>query len=302
MSLLTKTGVPHVHLLDAGLIAMPEYTGVYLLDTDTPAIVETGFSYSVPRILDGLEELNISPEDVKYIIPTHIHMDHAGGAGGLAQMCPNAKVLVHESVANYLVDPSDLVKSVKRAVGDLFERYGEMVPIKKNRLLKVDGGEKFQLQDDFTLRIVYAPGHAPHQFCVFVPEHHALFTADACGIFLKEIGHLSVTTPPPAFRLGAALETLGNLDALDPKILLYTHYGAYKSGTRLDDYADLLMKWVTDIEKLYNTTDDFEGIRQHFIKKYYADFEGHYDAVMAKEEIGMNVTGVLLYLKRRRGR
>jgi len=300
MSLLTNTGVPHVHLLDAGLINMPEYTGVFLVDTESPVIIETGFSYSVPNILQGLEELNISPEDVKYIIPTHIHMDHAGGAGGLAQACPNAQVFVYDKVARYLIDPADLVKSVERAVGSLFERYGEMIPIPEERMIKVDGGETFQLQDDFSLKIIHAPGHAPHQFCVFVPEHHALFTADACGIFLKEIGKLSVTTPPPAFRLGEALETLNQLKALNPKTLLYTHYGAYKAENRLDDYADALMRWVTDIEAIYNTTEDFESIRNHFIKKLLPDYDGHYDSLMSKEEIGMNVIGVLLYLKRQR--
>lgn len=300
MGLLADTGVEHVHLLDGKLKGSDEYTAVYLLDTEEPAIIETAFSYSVPYILDGLRELGIAPEDVKHIIPTHVHMDHAGGAGVLAKHCPNAKVYVWERAANYLIDPSHLVRSVERAVGKLFDRYGTMEPIPEDRLRKVRGGEEIKLQHDYTLEIVYASGHAPHQFCPYIQEPNALFTADAVGINRRVLGEPIITTPPPAFMLGDSLETLTRLKALNPRTLLYTHYGAFKAANRIDEYADLLMKWVQEVEDAYDTLKDFEDVQQHFVRKYGPNFQGHYDEVMIEQEISMNTMGVLLYLKKQR--
>lgn len=300
MSLLQATGVEGVFLLDAAPAFVPAYTGVYLIRTREPAIVETGFSYSVPRVLEGLDELGIAPERVRYLLPTHVHLDHAGGAGGLAQACPQAQVIVHERGAKHLVDPAHLVESVRRAVGKLFERYGEAVPIPSERLVTVTGGERFTLDEGVSLEIIDAPGHAPHQYAVHLPEQRALFTADAAGIYRREVGRLLPTTPPPAFRLGESLETLLALKALEPKTLLYTHYGPYPADDLLDRYADVLTRWVTEIETALDTMREPEAVVTHFLEKLSPAFAGHYDPVMVEQEITMNVQGVLLYLQRQR--
>lgn len=300
MSSLLATGVPHVHLLDAGLKGAPQYTGIYLIDTEQPTIVDAGFSYSVPAILAGLKTLNVAPGALRYIVLTHVHMDHAGGAGGLIQACPNAKVIVHERGAKHLVEPQRLVDSVQRAVGKLFDRYGTMVPIAKDRIQTVSGGETIELGQRFTLKLVDAPGHAPHQYCAFVPEHGALFVADACGIYCKALGRLITTTPPPAFFLGASLETLNALKKLAPQTLLFPHFGAHDEPQLIDEYADLLTRWVTAVEDAYDTLQDFEATQRHFVRKLSPQFIDQYDEVMLQQEIEMNVMGVLLYFKRQR--
>lgn len=300
MKELQPTSIPKVHLLDAGLKGVGQYTAVYLLATQEPAIVDTAFSYSVPKILSGLAELGIAPQELRYIVLTHIHMDHAGGAGVLAQACPNARIVVHESGAKFLAEPDKLVQSVKRAVGALFDRYGEMAPIPMERMDTVRGGESLALEYGFTLRFVYAPGHAPHQYCPFIQEYGGLFVADACGIYRKQVNQMSPTTAPPAFLLGESLETLNALKALQPKTLLFPHYGAYDEPQLLDRYADHLTRWVAEVEHTYDTMQDEEAVVHHFVRKLGPTFRRYYDTEMGEQEIEMNTRGVLLYLKRQR--
>ncbi|MDY7080934.1 MAG: MBL fold metallo-hydrolase, partial [Halobacteria archaeon] len=233
-------GFDDVYIVDTKFLGHDEHVASFIIDDEKTAILETGASTGVEHIFDALDELGISTSEVDYIIPTHVHLDHAGGAGYLADECENATLLCHEWGVDYLTDDDEaetLVESVKRAVGGMSEGYGDIKTVERGRFEIVKGGEVFGLGEK-ELEIVYAPGHAPHQFCVFERESQTLFTADEAGMYLKE--QLLPTTPPPNFDLQKNLESLENLKEYEPSRLVYTHYGVREDGVEaLDEYAEV---------------------------------------------------------------
>ena len=299
--MITERVAENLYILDTEMLGLGRYGALYILKTPKPAIIETGFSHTVEKTLAALDELRIRREDVAYIMPTHVHLDHAGGTGDLAEACPNAKVIVHEQGAPHLIDPTKLLESVQRAVGPMFSFYGTLKPTPKERVFPVRGGEVLNLGDGYEIEVIAAPGHAPHQVCFFERKIGGLFTADAAGIYRPWGAGLLPTTPPPAFHLEQALETLARLKALQPKLLLYTHWGAHADISLLDQYAQMLQHWVSEIEHAKKTLKDDQAVKEHFVQKEMPILKEHYPELILKGEIEMNVQGILLYLKRFRG-
>ena len=289
-----------IYILDTEQFGLPKYGSLYILKAPRPAIIETGFSHTVPKVLSALAGLQIKPEEVAYIMPTHVHLDHAGGAGFLAEVCSNAQVVIHEKGAEHLIEPIRLVESVKRAVGVMFAYYGEVKPIPADRVIRVRGGEKFDLGNGLLIEAMDTPGHAPHHACFYERKNKVLFVGDAVGIyrpFAKDA--LLPTTPPPSFHLEQSLETLERLKRLDLNALCFTHWGVYKNIKLLDGYASLLKFWVAEIEATKKKLSDDEKVKQYFVDKHGPELAKLYDPMMVRGEIEMNVQGVLLYLKRR---
>lgn len=292
-----------IFIVDTEQFGLPKYGALFIVKAPRPAIVETGFSHTVPKVLKALAELQIKPEEVAYIMPTHVHLDHAGGAGFLADACPRAKVVIHKKGAEHLIDPTRLIESVKRAVGPMFPFYGEVKPIHADRVISVRGSEKFDLGDGFLIEVLDAPGHAPHQACFYERKNKALFVGDAAGIyrpFAKD--EILLTTPPPGFHLEQSLETLELLKRLDLNVLCFTHWGTHENPVKLlDGYANLLKSWVAEIEAAKKRLNDDEKVKGYFVHKHGPELTKLYDPLMVRGEIEMNVQGVLLYLKKTRG-
>lgn len=299
--MLTQKVAENLYILDTGMFGLERYDGIYILKAPQVAIIETGLSHTLEKTLAALDELGIRREDVAYIMPTHVHLDHAGGTGHLAEACPNAKVIAHEQGAPHLIDPTRLLESVQRAVGPMFPFYGTLKPAPKERVLPVRGGEAFNLGDGFEIEVIAAPGHAPHQVCFFERKLRGLFTGDAAGIYRPWGAGLLPTTPPPAFHLEQALETLARLKALQPKLLLYTHWGAHSDISLLDQYAQMLQDWVSEIEHAKKTLKDDHAVKEHFVQKETPLLKDHYPELILRGEIEMNVQGILLYLRKVRG-
>jgi glyoxylase-like metal-dependent hydrolase (beta-lactamase superfamily II) len=136
------------YYLDTGMYDVERYGTVYLLDAERPAILDTGIGTNYEFILEALEGIGIGPEDVGAIVPTHVHLDHAGGAGYLAEACSNADVYVHRIGAPHLVDPSRLVEGTKRAVEDQWEYYAEPRPIDEERIVDLEDGDAITAFED----------------------------------------------------------------------------------------------------------------------------------------------------------
>lgn len=284
-------------LLDTDQFGLPRFGGVYILRSGgEAALVETGTSLAAPAVLGALDALGIAREGVRKIFLTHIHLDHGGGAGVLVRELPEAVVLVHERGAKHLVDPSRLLASVREAVGERFPLYGTAEPVPRERIEPVNDERTFRVGGVEVVAIP-TPGHAPHHVCFFLPETGELFTGDAAGLYLR--GKLYPTTPPPSFHLERALESLNRLAGLQPKRLLYTHFGPGEEPERLlREYMGFLEWWVQKIEAVRNS----EISEEEALAKLLSDPEVTaytYSGDRDMGELAMNIRGVLVYLSRR---
>jgi glyoxylase-like metal-dependent hydrolase (beta-lactamase superfamily II) len=260
-------------------------------------VVDTGIGTNYDRLLAALDEVGIGREDLEVIAPTHVHLDHAGGAGFLARDYPNADVYVHEVGARHLVDPERLVEGTKRAVGAQWERfYVEPEPVPAERMVELSDGDGIDLGDR-RLEVHHAPGHAPHQVVFFEPASGVLFSADAAGIYVPARDAVRQTTPPPNFDLEQALDDVAMQRELAPEVVCYPHFGPGDGDADdlLAEYAAVLPEWVAAVEEQYERLGDEEQVVAYFVE--HEDVSDLWGEFKARGETAMNVRGVLRYLK-----
>lgn len=283
---------PGLFLVDIEHFGEPGLGGAYIFAAGGEvALFDAGTSLAKERILQALTELGFSRSQVKWIFLTHVHLDHAGGAGALIPELPNATVVVHPRGAKHLVDPSKLVASTKSATGERFRFYGEARPIPENRIYAASDGEIFPLES-LQIQAIDAPGHAPHHLCFFIPKEGLLFTGDAVGLYIK--GKLLPTTVPPSFDLEDSLATLDKLWRLAPKFLLFTHFGPGEPGL-IQEYRKLLLSWVERVGK-YKDLPDEDAISSLLAE---LQAEGCPMGPGVSGDWSMSIRGALMYLRRK---
>lgn len=292
----TAAGTADLYYLDVNMYDTPEYGLVYILDAERPALVDTGTGLHHDRILDAMEAVGIAPEDLEVIAPTHVHLDHAGGAHLLAEACPNADVYLYEAGAQFLADPTAIWEGTKEVVGDRIEYYVEPEPIPEGRLVELEDGETVDL-GDHALEVHHAPGHAFHQAVFYDPANDGVFTADAAGINSPALDGVRQTSPPPGFDLEGCLADVEMLQDLDPAALYYAHFGDRETGTLLSEYAEVLETWVEAVAEKREELEDDEAVLEYFAER--AATVGTWSEAHAQAEERMNVRGVLHYLDQR---
>lgn len=288
------------HLVDTHGFGLDAYCGVFLLPGDDElAIVETGPSVTVDAVLQGIRSIGYEPEDVTRILPTHIHLDHAGALWRLLEVCPDATTVLHEVGVPYVTEAEKvdkLLASVRRAVGeDRFPQYGTFEPIDPDRVETVSGGERLDVVGR-ELEIVDAPGHAPHQYNVHDPEASVVYVGDAAGIRCPD-GPVMMTTPPPAFDLDAWRGTLDRLEALEAQTLALTHFGTVDAGEHLPAFRQAQEAWVDRIRELYEADVGFDEAVARLSKRY-EEALAIYDEATFQHEMRMNTRGVWMWLER----
>ncbi|WP_459193120.1 MBL fold metallo-hydrolase [Halosimplex sp. J119] len=282
--------------VDTGMYDVAEYGAVYVLDAERPALIDTGIGTHYERVLDAVDAAGLAPEDVEVIAVTHVHLDHAGGAGFLVEACPNAEVYVHEIGAPHLADPERLWEGTKRAVGDQIDAYTEPEPVPESRITEIADGDSIDL-GDHALDVHHAPGHAPHQVVFHDPTMDAAFVADAAGIYSPTREELFPTSPPPNFDPEQCQADVELLQSLDPAVLCYPHFGPAETGEKLARYADVLASWVDAVTERRAELDGDDAVVKYFVAE--ADDERElWGAEKADAEVAMNVRGVLTALDR----
>jgi len=218
----------------------PGLAAFYLLiEGKQAAFIDTGTSRSVPDALEALAAKGLGPEDVAYVIPTHVHLDHAGGAGEMLHRFPNAKLVIHPRGARHMIDPEKLIAGVIGVYGEeeVKRHFGEIRPIAAERV--IEAPDEFTL--DFNgraLRFLDTPGHARHHFCVVDARSRSIFAGDTFGISYREFdtdkgAFIFPTTTPVQFEPDALLVSVDRLVAEKPRQIFLTHFSRVTEVARL---------------------------------------------------------------------
>ena len=219
----------------------------YLVVDDQITLIETGASSQVPEILAGMAKIGYEAASLSYIIPTHIHADHGGGAGYLTRLAPGARVVVHDHGAPHLIDPSKLIEGTRHVFGDKFEdEFGPLLPVPETQILAVQGDEVIQTGER-ELKIIYSPGHASHHICIYDPKSEGLFCGEALGCYLPEGDMLILAIAPPVFEFALAMDTINRLKQLEPKILFFSQWGISREADKLISLSQEYTKTCGDI-------------------------------------------------------
>lgn len=234
----------NISFFDVFDLGMENRTGTYVIHDEKLTIVETSASPSIPYLLEGLKNLEIDPSEIHYIIVTHIHLDHAGGAGLLLKQCPNAKVIVHPRGFRHLIDPSRLISGARLVYGDDFDRlYNPIYPIPEDRLIVKQDAETLQLGKRI-LTFYDTPGHAKHHFSIHDSLSNGIFTGDTIGIYYQDVEEFDFflpSTSPNQFDPDDMLHSLKKIEELNVSHIYFGHFG--KSNNPSLVYSEI-KKWL----------------------------------------------------------
>ncbi len=234
-----------VKVLDVELFGAPQLSCSYLVEGSVPALIETGPASVFETLRDKLDVLAVEP---RHVILTHIHLDHGGGAGHVADLFPEATIWVHDVGAPHVADPTRLVASARRLFGDALDTlYGEPEPVPQDRIRIMEEGTVIPLGER-ELRVLYPPGHARHEVTLYDPESGAAFVGDTAGVCYGTDWQ-KPATPPPEFDLDAALDSIARVQALRPKTVCFTHFGPGTEAV-LDRAAADLRRWDSVLKPL----------------------------------------------------
>ena len=241
-----------IETIDLGFMGTEGIIASFLLmGEESAAIIETGPATCIENLMRGLDEHGVTPEDVEKVFVTHIHLDHSGASGHLAQSLPNAIFHVHEVGYPHLVDPSKLLKSATRIYGEenMGELFGEVRPVPEERLVVLEDGEEVEAAGG-SLRAYYTPGHAYHHLAYLEPRSGTLFTGDVAGVRLPGQSYVKPPTPPPEVDIQAWKGSIETMRKLEPKVLCPTHFGSYEDVERhLGELEQRLEDWLLLVEE-----------------------------------------------------
>jgi glyoxylase-like metal-dependent hydrolase (beta-lactamase superfamily II) len=236
-----------VYQIDTRMAGYPGITAGYLIRGGRPCLVETGTAPSAPVVRAALAALGVGPADLATVVVTHIHLDHAGGAGDIAAMYPSASVVVHVRGARHLADPGRLMAGARAVYGSALDRlFGTLAPVPADRIVSLDDVGTIDLGDGRRLESHHSPGHAKHHIGLIDSMSGDLYVGDAAGVYLPDTGDLRPATPPPDFDLDAALASLHRFASLRPSRLLFSHYGPVPDAAAiLDRSAEEISLWAS---------------------------------------------------------
>lgn len=307
-----------IYCIDTGLYRR-QLAACYLLRAgDRLAFIDTGTERTVPGLLGVIAALGLTPEHVDYVIPTHVHLDHGGGAGALLAQCPNATMIAHPNGAPHLLDPARLIAGATAVYGEagFAEHFGGLTAVPEARLIVASDGETFDLNGR-RLTFLDTPGHANHHGCLFDARSGGCFTGDTFGIGYREFETprgrwLFPPTTPVAFDPEAWQQSLDRIMDLAPSAVYLTHYGRVD---RPDTLVDGLRQGIRDLAELALAEEGradagrVDRLREALLTYLLGSARAHgvelSDAVIDEllvVDLDLNAQGLDIWLKRRERR
>ena len=287
-----------IDVVDSGYYSK-DFAAIYLLrQNNKVAIIETGSNFSVPVVENVLIQKGLGFSDVSYIIPTHVHLDHAGGAGELMKQCLNAKLVVHPRGARHLIDPSKLIAGAVAVYGEekFKEYYGEIVPIDANRV--IEAGDNFILDfDGRELRFIDTPGHARHHFCIWDKATKSMFTGDTFGISYRDLDckgivYILPSTSPVQFDPESLIESINRIMEFKPERVCLTHFSAIKPTPKVVNQLIESIHFVSDLAIKYADKNDAKSIIYKNMMEYFLkglDEIGFRNNDFAKKRLSLDI-------------
>lgn len=287
--------------IDLNLFQMKRGSATYVLLGDGVTLIETGVPASAFYILEGLRELGISKEEVRRILVTHVHLDHAGGVGPLVREMPWVQVYIHERGVKHLIDPSALLESTRRAMRDLFSLFGEVLPVPEKNIIGVTQ-ETLEIGGGKRLRIFETPGHSPHHVCFYEESFRDLFCGEALGNYyeLEEGPLLIPAIAPPAFDLMAFLDTIRRIETMEVDQLLFSQFGPCREVKKITTQAaQQLRSWEERIREALAKGKEPEQIIDDLKNEDPQRLKEHFAPSFVDFAIAATVWGYVLYFKSR---
>ncbi len=304
-----------IHTIDTHYLDRARFAAAYLLvDGDEAAFVDNNTNRAVPRLLDALGEAGLEPAQVRYLIVTHVHLDHAGGTSAMSEACPNATVIAHPRAARHIIDPDKLIASASAVYGEeTFRRlYGQIEPVEAGRVQEMADEETLDLGSR-TLKFLHTRGHANHHFCIADESSGAVFTGDAFGLHYPDLQHRGTfafpSTSPTDFDGALAREAIRRLVDLSPDVVYPTHFGAVtdieESARQMIRHLEFAESVMQDAVESECADDDLEDYVKSRLLDYFAGLLDRHGGgaeawQLVKLDLDLNAQGIAFAANKQR--
>lgn len=310
-----------MHTLDLGhgIVAIdtgfgrPRFDAAYLIhEGGRAAFVDSGTQDGVPRMMQALDSAGLGPEAVDYVMLTHVHLDHAGGAGRLMALCPNAQLVVHARGARHMIDPSALIAGASAVYGadEVRRTYGDLPPVAADRVVSPADGDVLELGGR-PLRFIDTPGHARHHLAIWDAASRGWFTGDTFGLSYPELStpqgrYIFPTTTPVQFEPEPLHASINRLLAADPQRVYLTHFGMLEDVRALAVQLHGQLDAMVELARALARADDRhvrlrDGLLDIYAKHYHA-LGGTLDRAALAEalaiDLELNAQGLAVWLDR----
>jgi glyoxylase-like metal-dependent hydrolase (beta-lactamase superfamily II) len=290
----------------------PGLASCYLLQQDgVAAVIDTGTYHTVANILKLIEQQGLQPEQIKYVMPTHVHLDHAGGVGELMQLLPEAELVVHPFGSRHMIDPRKLQASATAVYGeDKFrEDFGQLKAVPEQRVIEATDGFSIDLNGR-RLLFLDTPGHARHHYCVYDEKSNGFFTGDSFGVSYREFDNhngqfIFAPSTPVQFDPDAWHKTIDRLMSYSPEQMYLTHYCRITDLARMADMLHQCLDAYVELCRSVTKENRYEQLKAGLLNIYLNQLKQH-DCTLPLErqqellslDLDINAQGLEVWLQR----